>query len=58
MTDIAETEKPPKKKGKWTRRAFIGAGVLAGSTLVVGVAVRPGNPVDTLKPLVGGGEEA
>jgi xanthine dehydrogenase iron-sulfur cluster and FAD-binding subunit A len=28
---------------KWTRRAFIGAGVLAGGTLVIGVAIRPGN---------------
>ncbi|MFY0687008.1 MAG: xanthine dehydrogenase family protein molybdopterin-binding subunit [Cyclobacteriaceae bacterium] len=29
--------------GKWTRRAFIGSGVLAGGALIVGVAVRPGN---------------
>jgi isoquinoline 1-oxidoreductase beta subunit len=28
---------------KWTRRAFIGAGVLAGGTLVIGIAIRPGN---------------
>lgn len=28
---------------KWTRRAFIGAGVLAGGTLVLGIAIRPGN---------------
>lgn len=33
---------------KWTRRGFIGAGVLTGGALVVGVAVRPGNPVDKL----------
>ena len=29
--------------GKWTRRAFIGAGVVAGGGLLVGVAIRPGN---------------
>jgi isoquinoline 1-oxidoreductase beta subunit len=28
---------------KWTRRAFITTGVLAGSTLIVGIAIRPGN---------------
>ncbi|MEP3226260.1 MAG: molybdopterin cofactor-binding domain-containing protein [Parasphingorhabdus sp.] len=42
--------------GKWTRRAFIGAGVAAGGALVVGIAVRPGNPVDQLSPLVAKGE--
>ena len=42
----------PAKKGKWTRRAFIGAGVVAGGALVVGVAVRQGNPVDRLSPLL------
>lgn len=29
--------------GKWTRRAFITTGVLAGGALAVGVAVRPGH---------------
>jgi len=29
--------------GKWTRRAFITAGVLSGGALVLGVAIRPGN---------------
>ncbi len=45
--------------GKWSRRAFIGAGVVAGGALVVGIAVRPGNPTDELKPLLakGDGEE-
>ncbi|WP_422007208.1 molybdopterin cofactor-binding domain-containing protein [Pyruvatibacter mobilis] len=33
---------------KWSRRAFIGAGVAGGAALVVGVAIRPGNPVDSL----------
>ncbi|WP_296705321.1 molybdopterin cofactor-binding domain-containing protein [Algoriphagus sp.] len=28
---------------KWTRRAFISAGVLAGGTVVIGIAIRPGN---------------
>ncbi|MDE2562856.1 MAG: xanthine dehydrogenase family protein molybdopterin-binding subunit [Sphingomonadales bacterium] len=44
---------------KWTRRGFIGAGVLTGGALVVGVAVRPGNPVDKLRGDVasGPGEE-
>ena len=47
----------PEKKGKWTRRAFIGAGVVAGSALVVGVAVRQGNPVDRLNPLLANGKD-
>ena len=34
--------------GKWTRRGFITAGVLAGGVLVVGVAVRPGHRAPTL----------
>ncbi|MEG9861619.1 MAG: molybdopterin cofactor-binding domain-containing protein [Parvularculales bacterium] len=41
---------------KWTRRAVIGSGLLAGGAFVVGVALRPGNPVDELKPLVAGGQ--
>ncbi len=45
-----------KKKKSWTRRAFIGAGVAAGGALVVGIAVRPGNPTDRLSPLVAKGE--
>lgn len=42
--------------GKWSRRAFIGAGVAAGGALVVGIAVRPGNPIDKLKPSVANGD--
>ena len=42
--------------GKWSRRAFIGAGVVAGSALVVGVAVRQGNPINKLSPLLTNGE--
>lgn len=29
--------------GKWTRRAFITTGVLAGGAVVFGIAIRPGN---------------
>ena len=34
---------------KWSRRGFIGAGLLTGGALVVGVAIRPGNPIEKLK---------
>lgn len=40
---------------KWSRRGFIGAGVLTGGALVVGVAVRPGNPVGKLRGDVAAG---
>lgn len=33
---------------KWSRRGFIGAGLAGGTALVVGVAIRPGNPVGDL----------
>ncbi len=42
--------------GKWSRRAFIGAGVLAGGALVVGVSIRTGKPGDKIRSLVAGGE--
>jgi len=32
--------------GKWSRRAFITTGVVAGGAVVFGVAIRRGNPVD------------
>ena len=38
---------------KWTRRAFITTGLVAGGGLVVGVALRPGNRVEKLSDLVG-----
>lgn len=38
--------------GKWTRRAFITAGVIAGGGILVGVAMRPGNLADDLQDLV------
>jgi isoquinoline 1-oxidoreductase beta subunit len=37
---------------KWTRRAFIGAGVLAGGTLVIGVAIRPGDRTSKVAGLI------
>ncbi len=38
--------------GKWTRRAFIGTGVVAGGALVVGVAIRPGNRAGKVAGLI------
>lgn len=38
---------------KWTRRAFITSGLVAGGGLVVGVTMRPGNRVEKLSGLVG-----
>ncbi len=43
--------------GKWTRRAFLSAGVLAGGGILVGVALRPGNRNDVLAPFVEGDGE-
>ncbi|MCB0838556.1 MAG: molybdopterin-dependent oxidoreductase, partial [Bacteroidetes bacterium] len=43
--------------GKWTRRAFITAGVLAGGAVVFGVAVRPGNRAKKVKDLIAKGED-
>ena len=39
--------------GKWTRRAFITTGLVAGGGVVVGVAMRPGNQVKDLAGKVG-----
>jgi isoquinoline 1-oxidoreductase beta subunit len=44
--------------GKWTRRGFITAGVVGGSALVVGVALRPGNRNPELAELVASEGEA
>ena len=38
---------------KWTRRAFLTTGIVAGGGLVVGVAVRPGNQVNKLSAKLG-----
>ena len=37
---------------KWTRRAFISTGVIAGTGLIVGVSMRPGNRAQKLNDLV------
>ena len=42
---------------KWTRRAFISAGVVAGGGILVGVAMRPGNLADDLQDIVAGDGE-
>ncbi|WP_209349400.1 molybdopterin cofactor-binding domain-containing protein [Pontixanthobacter sp. CEM42] len=56
MSD-AEQNKPERSlAAKWTRRGFIGAGVLTGGALVIGVAVRTGNPIGKLKPIVAPGD--
>lgn len=38
---------------KWTRRAFITTGLVAGGGVVVGIALRPGNPVKSLAGKMG-----
>jgi len=43
--------------GKWTRRAFISAGVLAGGVVVFGIAIRPGNRADKVANLVASEDE-
>jgi isoquinoline 1-oxidoreductase beta subunit len=43
--------------GKWTRRAFITSGVLAGGVLAVGVALRPGHRAPKLAGAVTSGDE-
>ena len=44
--------------GKWKRRAFISAGILAGGAVVVGVAIRPGNRADKVKGIVANDDDA
>jgi isoquinoline 1-oxidoreductase beta subunit len=44
--------------GKWTRRAFISAGVLTGGIVVFGVAIRPGNRAGKVAGLVAGEDES
>lgn len=38
---------------KWTRRAFITSGIVAGGGVVVGIAMRPGNQVKDLEAKLG-----
>lgn len=42
---------------KWTRRAFITTGVLAGGAVIIGVAIRPGNRAAKVAPLIAGEDE-
>ena len=44
--------------GKWTRRAFVSAGVLAGGVVVFGVAIRPGNRAGKVRDLIADEDEA
>lgn len=54
---MSEASAPEKKKGKWSRRAFIGAGLVTGGALVVGVAIRSGKPSERLQKLVANGDD-
>ncbi len=56
MTPKSSEKKERSSLGKWSRRGFIGAGVLAGGGLLIGIGVRPGNPIDSLASKVAGGE--
>ena len=42
---------------KWTRRAFLSTGVIAGTGLVVGISIRPGNRAQGLNELMAGENE-
>jgi len=44
--------------GKWTRRAFISAGVLTSGVVIFGVAVRPGNRADKVRDLIANDDDA
>jgi len=58
MNDLSPEKKEKNERsklGKWSRRGFIGAGVLAGGGLLIGIGVRPGNPISSLAPKVAGG---
>ncbi len=57
MSSGTKTQKPERSRlAKWSRRGVIGAGVLAGGGLLIGIGVRPGNPIDDLAPKVAGGD--
>lgn len=55
MNDLTPEKKERSKLAKWSRRGFIGAGVLAGGGLLIGIGVRPGNPIGALGPKVASG---
>jgi isoquinoline 1-oxidoreductase beta subunit len=44
--------------GKWTRRAFISSGVIAGGVVVFGVAIRPGNRADKVRGMIASDDES
>jgi len=44
--------------GKWTRRAFITGGVLAGGALILGVAIRRGDKSAAVKGLIAEEDES
>jgi isoquinoline 1-oxidoreductase beta subunit len=54
MSDNASDNVSDNRMGKWSRRGFITAGVVGGTALVIGVAIRPGNQNGELAPLVAG----
>jgi len=56
MNDMTPEKKERSTLAKWSRRGFIGAGVLAGGGLLIGIGVRPGNPIGSLAPKVAAGE--
>lgn len=56
MNDMSPEKKERSRLAKWSRRGFIGAGVLAGGGLLIGIGVRPGNPISSLASKVAGGE--
>ena len=57
MNSLPESKAGRGRAAKWTRRGVIGAGALAGGALLIGIGIRPGNPVGRLKPLVAQGDE-
>ena len=59
MNDMTPEKKQRSSLAKWSRRGFIGAGVLAGGGLLIGIGVRPGNPIGSLasKVATGDGEQ-
>ncbi|MBJ88724.1 MAG: isoquinoline 1-oxidoreductase [Woeseia sp.] len=38
--------------GKWSRRAFISGGIISGGAVLFGIAIRPGNRVAKVAPLI------
>ena len=57
MNRLPENKAGRGRAARWTRRGVIGAGALAGGALLIGIGIRPGNPVGRLKPLVAQGDE-